>query len=410
MDRESEDVSRRRIMNAVVAGTASSVVISTTQGTADAQSDSEWPDSRSVPWPMEDANARRTNSVPEDQAPRSDRIVQKWTADFESGDPLAPVVGTHGLIAATGRPDVFTASLDLETGKTQWTARVDERTHASPIASGDRVYVVYDNEVSLRASDSGTLEGNPEMPVPGTAFRFMDLVATDERILFVAESGVLGAINRRNHRIEWVFDVQRRHAPVKVAATSETAFLITKGTKKDGCERTGVVHAVDLSTGVTEWSQSLPAGAREVTIADDAVIVGVVGEVHAFDPDSGARIWQRDTKTERPGFAVRDDVLIVGGYRQLSAVDWRTGAVMWVKPFDSRHPSPAISGETVFIAGSGRDRTNWKAQIKTFELSTGRQKATHHLDEERIRGPAIANGALYASTDSGTVYAFDGGS
>ena len=406
MEKTVNQVSRRRILNAVALGATSTAAYSTAHRAASPPAENGPGGVKGIPWPMEHADARATNSVPSGQSPATDRISEKWSVEVESENLLPPVANNDGLIVATGRPKISATSIDLETGDRQWESEIDETTHAPPVAEENNVFVAFDRAITSRASDSGNREGKPETPVPESAFLFVDLVATDDHLLFTAESGVLGAIGHGENTIGWLFEVE--YTPVKVAATADTVYLVTKGTP-DGCERAGRIHAVDLSSGREVWSESLPSGAREVGVADGAVVVGIVGGLHAFDPDSGTRLWKRDTKTGSPGFAIQDDVIVSGGYRHVSAVDWRSGETEWEKQFDSNFISPAISGDTVFVVGSGEKGTNWETQIKNLDLASGRQKATHHLNEERLYGPVVANKSLYVSTDSGNVYAFNGG-
>jgi len=358
---------------------------------------------------MENADARASNSVSEDQSPGSDKIVQRWTADIGSGDLLPPVANNKGLIVGTGRPDIFAVSLNLETGERQWQAQVDKTTHAPFIAGENHIFVVYNHEIYSLHSGSGEGERSSGVTLPEEAFRFVDLIATQDYVLFVAESGILGAVNRGTNHLAWQYEVDSSNTPVKVAACMETAYLITKEKSKYGCQRSGRIYAVDLSSGSKEWSKSLPSRAREVAITDDAVVVGTVGDIQAFAPSSGTRIWKKDSKTSHPSLAIQANKLVVGGYRQLSTVDLKSGETIWVEPFQSDHISPAISGETIYTVGSGKPGTNWNAQIRNFDIGTGLPKASHNLNENRLYGPVLINNSLYISSDSGNVYAFDGG-
>lgn len=406
-DENGKEIQRRRVLNIMAVGTAlSSSPLTAGQVRASSLTKKPRPEGT---WPMEDADARATSSVPADEAPDPNTLSEYWTAEFKRGETLPPVINNSGVIISTGSPDITVTRLGLDSGKKQWEQVISKYTHAPPIAGREHVYLGYNHRVSSRSNKSGNSQENPNINISESEYRFVDLKAINNLILYVTTSGYLGAVNPGKDRTEWRFKIDPPNYPTEVAATEQTAFLVTHGTTGDPtCHISGGIHAIDLSSGDEKWSTKLPTGASEVAVTENAVVVGADGAIYGFDITTGNQLWKLKTKTASPDFAIKNDYLVMGGYRRLLVVDWTTGEKKWQKQFDSRRISPAVSGDSIFAIGSGRKGTNFDAQICALDLHTGDKQADFHLNNQRLRGPAIADNKLIVSTDSGTVYAFNG--
>lgn len=263
-----------------------------------------------------------------------------------------------------------------------------------------------DGKLEQRSSRDGHKKGNKEVPnSPGALF---DCISTNNYTIFSDMTGI-GAIKRGGSSIEWKYAVKNRHTPQKVVSDSNTVYAATKGVSEDNCQRQGKVHSLQLSNGSHNWTFSISTDIKELAISETAILVGAVGRLCAISPETGSKIWKKSTKTGSPGLAIKGDSLIFGGYGSVSKIDITTGETVWEKKFNSDYINSAIAGNTVFVVGSGRNRAKWEAKIEYFDIESGQKKASHHLNEGRIHGPALANDTLFVTADSGTAYAFTGG-
>jgi outer membrane protein assembly factor BamB len=148
---------------------------------------------------------------------------------------------------------------------------------------------------------------------------------------------------------------------------------------------------------------------REIAVTSNAVVVGLSGGIGGVNPKSGRRLWLHDIKAGDPSVAVEQNSIILGGYRSVARLNPASGARMWKRQFDSDHISPTVSGKTAYVVGSGREGTNWDAQIQFMNIGNGNRRAEYSLDEERVYGPVLGDNGFFVYGDSGTVYRFNGG-
>jgi outer membrane protein assembly factor BamB len=395
------NISRRKILSTAALSGTSGVTLFTTNNVEAASTTQE-----ESSWPMQGANPKGTSRVPSDQAPSSDAIEKNWSTDIPNGEAVTPVVNNNRVIAGIKRPNLMLTSINLETGKKQWNHTAEDYTHSSLVFEKRSIILPADGKLERRSPKGGQRKDSKEIPnSPGTLF---DCISTSNHIVFSDMAGV-GARKRGESNIEWKYAVKSRHTPQKVVSDSNTVYLATKGVSEDGCQRQGKVHSLRLSNGSRDWTFSMPTDIRELAISETVILVGAVGQLCAISPETGSKIWQKSTKTGSPGLAIKGDSLIFGGYGSVSKIDITTGKIIWEQKFNSDYINPAIAGDTVFVAGSGRNRAKWEAKIEYFDIESGQKKASHHLNESRIHGPALANDTLFITADSGTAYAFTGG-
>jgi len=401
----NSEISRRTVLHAVAASTGSTTALSQTQRVV--AQPTETPPLDSSPWPMKHGNPQGTSSVASEHAPTTRVLSEKWSSQVAGGDGLQPIVSKQGLVVATGRPMITATSLNLDTGQQQWKAQVDETTHASPVAEAENILFISEQGLASREGSSG--KSASRTSVPRDAFLFVDLIATQGQILFASKTGVVGAIGPNSTGINWETRVDDSYRPAGIVVDDDTVYVAAIELNEDGSKRSGRVYALNASTGSTRWVRTIPSGAREIAVAAGTVVVGTVSRVHALKADSGDHHWDVKTATETPRFSITQDSVVIGGYRQLATVALSTGEPLWTTDFDSDRITPTIGGDTVYAAGSGDEGTNWKAQLKSISITDGSVNWSRSIDENRLHGPAIANGSLFISTDVGQVYAFNGG-
>jgi outer membrane protein assembly factor BamB len=398
-------VTRRRILNSIGAGAAVTAfpyeVTASTKQAVDKSADSD------TPWPMEDADSRGTSSAPANETPTAEEITLEWRMDVKiPGEGFLPILSSQGLIVGSSRPDLSITSIAVESGKQQWTIDKTGYTKA-PVVARDGLHVLHDSKLSHLNSDTG--KTRKQFKIPDGPTGFSDLIATEEFLAFTAQSGTIGVIRRDEYAEQWSVTLPKYESPVQLAATSDTLYIGTARRAADGCNRDGRLIAYDLTTGDRHWSAILPERVSEIAVTSTAVVIGLSGSISGFDPETGRRLWLSDIRAGNPSIAIEGSSIIVGDYRSVARLNPVSGAKMWKQRFDSDYISPAVSGSTVYVAGSGRDGTNWDAQIQFINIGDGARRAGYPLNEGRVYGPVLGHKGLFVYGESGTVYRFNGG-
>jgi outer membrane protein assembly factor BamB len=356
---------------------------------------------------MEGADSRGTNSVPATEAPTAGEVTLEWRSDVEiPGEGLPPILSSEGLIVGSRRPDLSITSIAVESGKQQWAVDKTGYTKA-PVVARDGLHVIHDS--TLSHLDSHTGNTTKRFALPDSPTGFSDLIATQEFLAFTAQSGTVGVIRRNEYAEQWSVTLPKHESPVQLAATSDTLYVGTSRRTADGCHPDGRLLAYDVTAGSERWSAVFPEEVREIAVTSNAVVVGLSGGIGGFNPDTGRRLWLSDTKAGDPSVAVEEHSIILSGYQSVARLNPASGERMWKQRFDSDYISPTVSGNTAYVAGSGRDGTNWDAQIQFMNIGNGDRRAGYSLDEERVYGPVLGDTGLFVYGESGTVYRFNGG-
>jgi outer membrane protein assembly factor BamB len=356
---------------------------------------------------MEDADSHGTNSIPANEAPTAREVTLEWRTDVEiPGEGLPPILSSEGVIVGSRRPDLSITSIAFESGKQQWAVDKTGYTKA-PVVARDGLHVIHDS--TLSRLDSHTGKTTKRFALPDSPTGFSDLITTQEFLAFTAQSGTVGVIRQDEYAEQWSVTLPKDESPVQLAATSDTLYIGTARRAADGCNCDGRLIAYDLTAGDKRWSADLPEGVREIAVTSNAVVVGPSGGIVGINPKTGRRLWSHDIKAGDPSVAVEESSIILGGYRSVARLNPASGARMWKRQLDSDHISPTVSGNTAYVVGSGREGTNWDAQIQFMNIGNGNRRAEYSLDEERVYGPVLGDNGFFVYGDSGTVYRFNGG-
>jgi outer membrane protein assembly factor BamB len=183
----------------------------------------------------------------------------------------------------------------------------------------------------------------------------------------------------------------------------------------DGCS--GSIFDINPTTGATVWSYHFP----DYTGDDDApatpvyAVVNGVPEVfegvkngvfYALDATTGAVIWQHDTGARGDAgiyssAAYDNGMLYFGSYQSIIALNASTGAVVWnISPTGRVVSSPAIANGVVYI-------TTESGYIEALDTATGALLWKYVVARQTIfSSPIVSNGAVYVPVSDGNLYCF----
>lgn len=192
-----------------------------------------------------------------------------------------------------------------------------------------------------------------------------------------------------------------------------------KGKTREG--RTGIIERITNPSSITDTGgkdkESVGGG---VAVADGKVIAtSGLGVVEAYDMNSGAVLWRKRTITPMHSapkiangrvFAVSDD-------NELFAFDVNTGDVLWTYQgiVESARmltaPSPAVVDDVVIAPFASGELVALRVQnggvLWQDALSSSGQLTPLSSLNDIASGPAIADGYVIASAQSGVMSAFD---
>lgn len=225
--------------------------------------------------------------------------------------------------------------------------------------------------------------------------------------------------------------------------TPYSAPTVVDGTIYVGYDGTYSLHAIDATTGTTEWTFETGDWVRSApTVVDGTVYVGshdehlyaidaetgekrwrfhaadrvhhgngptvidgVVytgtreGPTYAIDAESGDRLWTYEA-AEGGGLTVYDDTVYLGS-NSLHAIDAETGDNVWTYTDADGVSTPTVVDETVYVGTGGDDRT-----LAALSTATGEPRWRSAPLDGRVAAPTLAADTLFAAVGS-SLRAFD---
>ena len=193
--------------------------------------------------------------------------------------------------------------------------------------------------------------------------------------------------------IHWTFDAG---GPIQSQAVVRSGCVYLVSTD-------GVLHALDLATGLERWRVTL--GARSYsspTIAGVLILVGADDGMHALRIDDGTPAWTTATTGPVRGTAaVVDDLAIsVSTTGQVSALDVHSGTPRWTRQVESGGDTSVAAANGLAVFGL-EDGT-----VVALGVEDGSERwRTDIGDGGRVGTPTIADDKVFVVTlDGGTAH------
>ena len=350
-----------------------------------------------------------------------------WTATVGQGNDRRhritadPVVG-GGLVFTMDSRSTVTAT--APNGGTVWTTDTTPPTDRRDSASGGglayeggRVFVTngFGQLVALDAAGGGVLwRQRVDAPIGGGP-------AVQNGVVYVAARDSTGwAVRAADGRVLW----QTTGTAAQMGVMGVAAPAV-QGNTVVFAFPSGQMLAADRETGATLWTAQIAgtrtgraiAWIRDVT--GDPVIAGgrvyggtSSGRINAVDMQTGIEDWSSRDGANSPVVVAGGSVFAVNDQAELVRLDAATGGVIWRIPLpyytdaktkkqDSIHAhfGPVLAGGRLFVASSD-------GVLRAFDPGSGRLVGQAAIPGGASAAPAVAGQVLYAVSRDGQLHAF----
>jgi outer membrane protein assembly factor BamB/class 3 adenylate cyclase len=175
----------------------------------------------------------------------------------------------------------------------------------------------------------------------------------------------------------------------------------------------GIFHAVDMATHQERWRVTGASPGAEPTVILETAYVGMAaGRFAAVSTADGHELWHVDVSGDASKNAIESGVAFVDGEGSdaLYAIDLATGTIRWqTKIGTTRVITPAVAGGTVYVVGI--DVAGGDSHLAAIDAATGvlrwRFAAPTHLSLSTL---AVGVNRVFTNTDNPTgttLYAVD---
>lgn len=174
---------------------------------------------------------------------------------------------------------------------------------------------------------------------------------------------------------------------------------------------TGVVHAVELATGVGRWQSPIVTPENDdatsiwpstPVIASGRVLVTTARELFALDAATGTKLWQYGGNwTQDSSPTVVDTTVYVHADDTLRAIDVASGKERW-----RYHGDAALSSGSAPAVVDGVAYLGMGDAVHAVDAATGKQRWRVEAGEFIHASPTVGNGVVYVG--SGTAGRTDG--
>jgi outer membrane protein assembly factor BamB len=384
-------------------------------------------------WPMFQRDSRNSSWTTDLNV--GTNVAAEWTFDADRPESDGSEFGnggknTTGIIVDTNRAYVGKGkaffALEKDTGDVHWAHSFDHpgTAQGTPCVGENAVYFASE----YRDWDSGALVDSRGW-----------VTAVDKSGKQLWRTDVGGTIRSRltlsNNRLFFGTKPGTTSGRVEVldAATGERAWnkrlgygVFATPSVLDGTiyvidsAPEGTLRALDVEDGNEQWTFSVEHAGQHLsdrcggpcftrsspTVVDDTVYCGSHGQyVYAVNARSGQELWRFETDGRVGGSVAVDDdtayaVAAPPNENDSATVHAaRNGEQRWKYALDANVGSPpAVVGESVLVGKSS-------GQLMVLDRKTGREKWQFDVpDDGWVTSPAIVDGSVFISSQSGTVY------
>ncbi len=230
----------------------------------------------------------------------------------------------------------------------------------------------------------------------------------------VASSGVGGqnmASNRQGQGGDSVSGTPTVYYSESLLADNSTVYV---GSSK------GTLNALNASRGTVKWQKSLGSAIYVASITGSTVIASSENTVYAFDTRSGKQIWSKQV-ARVAGAGVRSangvvyvESAIINSSYTVSALSITNGSQLWQYTASAFTPNflGVVNGTAYVVEMHGSNLESINQSLTALRAKDG--KVLWHVPLSNagglVRAIAVAaNGALYLTTNYGSVIALHGG-
>lgn len=293
--------------------------------------------------------------------------------DSASGGGLAYEGGR--VFATTGFGELV--ALDAATGAVLWRQRVEAPVGGGPAVANGTVYVVARNNVgwAVRAADgkvlwqsSGTTSTSGVMGVSVPAVQ-------GNTVVFPFSSGQLLAADTTSGLTTWTAQIAGSRTGRAITAIRDMTGdpVISNGVVYGGTSA-GRINAVELGTGIEQWSSRDGANSPVVVAGGSVFAVNDQAQLVRLDAATGGLIWRIDLPYYTDQRVKRQDRI-------------------------HAHYGPVLAGGRLFVASSD-------GVMRVFDPGSGQLVGQGAIPGGAASAPAVAGQTLYVVSRDGQLHAF----
>ncbi len=348
-------------------------------------------------------------------------LAEAWRRDFDATAFAAVPVIDAGTVYLGDLDGTFHA-LDLDTGQTRWTRRIEDAGFPSAAAfAGDPALplVVGDDAGIVRGLDRATGEIRWEYATEGEISGGPTILPADDgpRVLVGSQDASLSCLDLATGTMLWKHSIadQIRCGPTVARTPAGDRIFLA------GCD--GRLHVIDAATGGETAAIEIggPTGTTPA-VSGSLVLFGTEGGTFfAIDFLEAAVAWRKEpaanAQAYRSSAAIAGDTAIVGTRgRAVEAFAVADGTRRWRQPMPGRvDASPVIvmaTGSEADPAAAARPVAivaDAKGGIAALEVASGEPAWRFDAGGGFGAGAAVAADRVVIASDDGTVWCFRSG-
>lgn len=234
----------------------------------------------------------------------------------------------------------------------------------------------------------------------------------DGRVFLETFKGNLVAFDGLTGRVAWRLDSGRCgwSAPAVAAGVVYATFLGHAPCGAPSHDWTGLLIALDATSGRKLWSRSTPATESSPLVYGRRVVIGDWGgHVSAYDTSSGDVAWSTSVGAQVKGSTSTNGGLVFEGTYggKVYALDARSGRIVWIASGQPRlggpgrfYSSPAAAFGRVYIGSTD-------GRIYSYGARDGKLMWSHHTDGYVYASPAVWHSSVIVGSYDHALYSFD---
>lgn len=322
---------------------------------------------------------------------------------FKHLQESAPLIYENSSFFSLNFGEGFVVSLDVRTGKPNWTFRCPKCNVSPPVIYKDLLFISSKN-FSERGNGKiyglNVSTGAVEWSFPSDKISISLIAPTiSDGILYLTEgSSVSEPVNAQSAKttihaldivkktVKWSFDAR---GIFDTPAISDG--MLFAGSNKD------FLYAIDLDTGKEKWR--FKAAAHAPVVRDGVVYFSDYYKLYAVDAKTGLLKWNKKAPgTVATLLAVSKSAIFYGGENfKFYSLDVATGNVKWSTKFEGYAFEPVIAKDRVFAGGT--------EQLLMLDAETGKSFPTAKLGKNIVSTPALSEGYVIVANDDGYLFA-----
>ena len=337
-------------------------------------------------------------------------VSKLWSANVGKGEDR--LGARQGPSAADGR--VYAAAveggvraLDLQTGKSVWTYKSEERLSGGP-GAGDGLVVVGSLDGKVIALDAATGTEKWQAKVPSEVIA---APAIGQGLVLVrSNDGRVSAFDATSGERRWFSN----HDLPSLTVRGNAPVTIGPGVAFVGNDD-GTVSAMGLSDGRPLWNQvvGVPEGRTELermadvdgpVILDDTTVYATSfkKETVAIDGPSGRPLWTRENGGAGGLGIASGSVVVADPAGTVWALDKSSGAPLWSNDKFARRSltAPTVQGDYAVVG-------DFDGYLHWLRLDNGEAAGRERVGGKALRAkPVVVDGVLLVQNVEGELSAF----